>query len=78
MIKWDGLDEAIIGICSRCGSQDMYCYDYNKMVEIFMEKDEMSEEDAVEWIDYNIAGAYVGETTPMILYTDVDLDLEVE
>ena len=24
---------------------------------------------AVEWIDFNIAGAWLGDQTPMILYT---------
>lgn len=28
-------------------------YDYNKMVECLMEEDEMTEEEAVEFIDYN-------------------------
>jgi hypothetical protein len=36
------------------------------MVEILME-DDMTEEDAIEYLDYNVIGAYVGELTPIYI-----------
>jgi hypothetical protein len=30
----------------------------------------MSEEDAYEWVGYNILGVYVGEFTPIHIYTN--------
>jgi hypothetical protein len=30
----------------------------------------MSEEDAMEYIDYNVLGAYVGDMTPIYIYTE--------
>jgi hypothetical protein len=50
-------------------------YDGDKMVEHFMEQG-MTEEEAHEWIDFNVEGAYVGESTPIIYWewfpTDID------
>jgi hypothetical protein len=65
LLKADGFDDAIIGTVERCGSETVLCYDYNKCVEILMEY--MSEEEAVEYMDFNVVGAYVGEKTPFFL-----------
>jgi hypothetical protein len=65
MILWDGLDKAIIGTAGRCGMSDVLVYDYEKMVQEFV-NDGMTDEEAVEWIDFNIVGAYVGEYTPLV------------
>jgi hypothetical protein len=65
MLKADGFDEAIIGTVERCGSETVLCYDYNKCVEILMEY--MTEEEAIEYMDFNVVGAYMGEDTPMFL-----------
>ena len=56
-IRFEGLDEAIVGICDR----GFLVYDYDKMVSVY-EGMEMSVEDAVEWIDYNIIGSGSGFT----------------
>ncbi len=55
-VKWEGCDEAIVGIASRCGQYNLYVYDYDLLVHKFM-GDDMTEEEAMEWVDYNIAGA---------------------
>ena len=64
ILKADGFDEAIIGIVNRCG-QDVLCYDQNKVIDILMR--DMTEEEAIEYFHYNIAGSYVGEATPVDL-----------
>jgi hypothetical protein len=66
-VKWEGCDEAIVGIASRCGQYNLYVYDYDLLVHKFM-GDDMTEEEAMEWVDYNIAGAWIGSGTPIILY----------
>ena len=38
-------------------------YSRNKVIEILME--DMSEEDAVEYAEYNTFNAYVGDNTPL-------------
>ena len=55
-IRFEGLDEAIVGICHK----GFIIYDYDKVVSIFEEMG-MSEEEAVEWIDYNVIGTMAGE-----------------
>ena len=62
----DGFDDAIIGVVQRMG-ESAICYDEDKVIEILMDRDEMTYEEAVEYFDFNIAGAWVGEFTPFFL-----------
>ena len=39
----------------------------------YEDKDGMEEEEAIEWIEFNIIGAWVGAGTPIIVW-DFDLD----
>lgn len=59
-------DEAIIGTVQRVDRSPVVCYSVDKIVEILME-DGMSQEEAYEYYEYNILGAYIGEGTPMFL-----------
>jgi hypothetical protein len=68
-LKADGFDDAIIGIAHRCGQPDLISYDTTKILEILMDRDGMSMEEAVEFFDYNILGAYMGEHTPVFITT---------
>lgn len=56
----DGFDNAIIGIEEN---SMRLIYSKEKIIEILME--EMEEIDAQEHYDFNIAGGYVGEKTPI-------------
>ena len=63
----DGLEAAFIGV--SCGfGPNKAIYDWDKCVEVFMNRDGMTYEEAVEWIDYNVTGAYVGEQTPEFIF----------
>ncbi len=44
-------------------------YDYNKCVETLMEQGN-DEQSAIDWIDYNVLGSYLGKETPIIVYQD--------
>ena len=68
MILYDGLDNAVIGYSSRCGEEPVAIYDYEKMVECFVDENDWSREEAVEWISFNIENAWIGPRTPHILY----------
>lgn len=68
----DGLDgdkeafnEALIGWGHRCGTENVAIYDQEEVVAILAE--EMEYEEAEEWFDYNIAGAYMGPNTPIFV-----------
>jgi len=55
-IRFDNLDDAIIGV-SHCGS---LCYSYSKLLDIFTERDTMTQVEAVDWIDYHVIGTMCG------------------
>lgn len=70
-IRADGLDDAIIGMANiwRNNSRhEVFVYDCKKIIKIFMERDGMSEDEAIEFIEFNVEGAYVGEETPVFVY----------
>ena len=60
------LDEAILGVVTRIGLEAV-CYDTNKVIELLMSNENMTEEEAVEHMEYNMKGSWVGETTPVFL-----------
>ena len=70
ILKIDGFDKAIIGV--QEGIQPRLVYDLWKIVDVLTE--DMSEEDALDYIAYNITGAYVGESTPVIVDTERTLE----
>ena len=59
-------DSALIGVTY----DDRAVYDYNLMVEWLMEEEGFTEEEAVEWIDYNTIRAlpYIGADGPIVLH----------
>lgn len=59
-------DAAIIGVVHQFMHATV-CYDVNKIIEILAEQDGMTQEEAIEFFDYNILGAWVGEKTPSFL-----------
>lgn len=67
-------DDALIGV-TYIKREDEFVhiamYQYESLVETFakqFEDSEDPEQDAVEWIDYNVSNAYVGKYTPFIVY----------
>ena len=63
----DGVDEAILGICERACSSAVVAYDRDKCIEILVERDGMSYEEAVEHFEFNVVGGWVGDNTPVFL-----------
>ena len=78
MLKWDGFDNAIIGVGGRCNTDPMIVYDYDKMVKVLVTRDDMSYEEAEEYIDFNIVGAWIGDTTPIIVNNKSIEEIEEE
>lgn len=60
----DGFEEALIGYATQ-HSRALAVYDREKCIKILIERDEMSEEEAEEFFSFNVAGAYMGEYTPL-------------
>ena len=58
-------EPAILGIAHRFGMQPVVTYDYRKVIDIFAE--DMSHEEAQEYFDFNVIGAWLGEGTPIFI-----------
>jgi hypothetical protein len=63
----DGFDDAILGMCVQFGSEPVVAYDFNKCIEILIERDGMKREEAIDFINFNVIGAYVGLNTPVFI-----------
>jgi hypothetical protein len=66
LLLMDGFDDCIIGICESFGSVPVIAYDYDKVIAT-LQSDGMTYEEAVEYHEFNQAGAYVGEQTPVFI-----------
>lgn len=75
MLKADGFDQAIIGRARRCGQEDIIAYDYEQCIAILILQG-MTDEEAVEYMEFNVVGAYVGEGTPIFIYTGEDIEAD--
>jgi hypothetical protein len=56
-IVFHDLDDAILGL----NQHGELIYGHGEMVDIFMEDHMMSQEEAIEWIDYNVIGVNGGQ-----------------
>lgn len=70
----DGFEDAILGVGERCSQEPIVVYDARKCVEILMQRDGMSEEEATEFFEFNTLGSWVGENTPLFLWRVPDDD----
>lgn len=79
-IVFNGCDSALIGIAKVIREDefvDVAIYSYERLVEHFKNEymsdeenpitEDEAEVDAMEWVDYNVSGAYVGIRTPLII-----------
>jgi len=62
----DGHDHAIMGYAT----DGRVIYSVDQIICGLMQRDGMTYEEAIEFFDFNIAGAYVGEYTPIYMYED--------
>lgn len=61
----DGFNGAFLGLATDFAGHRRAVYDYEKCIAILMRRDEMTREEAEEYMDFNVVGAYVGEATPI-------------
>ncbi len=62
ILKADGFDKAVIGI-----ELDTMRLIYSKLkcIEVIMLTSDLTYDEAVEFLDFNVFGSYVGELTPI-------------
>ena len=68
-LLWDGFEPAFIGVLRRFGQKSAIAvYDYGRCVDILIKRDNMEEDEAVEWIEHNCLGGWLGEGTPAMVF----------
>ena len=78
MLKIDGHDDAILGPALIWGMDkkgggirtNVLVYDAEVIRNTLMERDNMEADEAREYIEFNIEGAYVGPDTPILVWPD--------
>ena len=64
----DGLEDAYIGFFQRINEPKIVVYDYEKCINILVDRDGMTADEADEYLQFNTVGAWVGECTPAFMY----------
>ena len=72
LVIYDGFDDAIIGVGS-VNQQQAVVYDEAMVIEIIQRDLEIDEVSAVEYFEFNVSGAYIGEKTPIFFVPAKDL-----
>jgi hypothetical protein len=67
----EGFDEAVVGYDPR---NERLIYDRNRMVEILMKEENMNQDEAWEFLEYNVFDTYMGNETPVFIDTGYDVE----
>lgn len=65
----DRYDAAIIGVRDSSDGNSVVAYDIHKILDILMKNDGMYYDEAMEYFDFNILGAHMGDRNPV--YIDI-------
>lgn len=63
----DGFDDAVIGLVDGACREPVVCYDFARCVQILVAGG-MEEDEAIEYLEFNTLGAYVGKETPLFVH----------
>ena len=66
-IFFDGFDEAIVGVGTQQHNGPFVIYDRSKCIQILMDRDGMTREEADEFFSVNTEGCWAGNRTPIII-----------
>ena len=67
IIVYPDLIDALIGLSWQFSNGPLATYDRDKVIQIFIDRDEMTYGDAVEYFEVNTMGLWVGERTPVFV-----------
>lgn len=62
-----GMEACIVGIGHRAAQPPIFVLSTARCIEHYMKQDGMSREEADEFFEFNCAGAWMGEGTPIFL-----------
>jgi hypothetical protein len=61
----DGFEDAYLGPARRCGQPTLASFSVRKCIEVLMSRDGMTYEEADEFFEFNVVGAWMGDGTPV-------------
>lgn len=67
MVVIGNMDDAIVGFVENSNNQMQLVYDYNKILDIFVKRDNMTYEEAMEFVDFNFH--FPEKQKPLIMYS---------
>lgn len=70
----DGFEQALLGFGTQF-HHAIAIYDYDACVQILMGRDNMSYDDALEHMEFNVVGSWMGKHTPVFMHAFVQ-DIE--
>lgn len=76
VVAFDGLDDAILGTCSRGYDAEVVAYDFNKVVELFNEMG-WTEDEVDEWIK-EMTKTIPEEIFPIFVYLDDSVKTDIQ
>jgi len=62
----EGFKLALVGI-GRQFNREVAVYRYGECVRILMRRDKMTRVEAIDYMEFNVIGSYVGESTPVFI-----------
>ena len=65
ILKADGFDDCILGYEYGWDGNIRLIYSVDKVINRLNKKDKMPIDEAIEYFEFNMRGAYVGENTPI-------------
>lgn len=65
-LKVDGFDNCFLGVV-KINNLNVFAYDRCKILQTLMFRDGATDEEALDYFDFNIIGSYVGEKTPAFI-----------
>lgn len=65
----DGLEDALIGYTVNSHHAHVAVHDIHKCIEVLVDRDGMTHEEADEYLSFNTLCAYVGENGPLYIRT---------
>lgn len=66
----DGLEDAFVGYTVNFHHAHVAVYDYDKCVQVLVNRDGMTWEEAEEFLEFNTLSAYVGDNGPLFVVMD--------
>lgn len=63
----DNFESCFLGVIERAGQPLVLVYDRERAVRLLMSRDGMTREEAEEYMNFNVTGAWIGFGTPAFL-----------